>query len=293
MKKALIRLVNALFDEIHPTILFGLCLLAMVVTGVLDHYSGYEFSFSIFYLPIILIVAWYCSLAHGIVLSFFCAATWLTADYSSNHIYSHPLIPFWNAGVRLCVFLLIAYFTATVKTLWVRDNRLSRHDPLTGALNIRGFFETGQPLFDLAKRNCRPFTLAYIDLDNFKRINDEKGHDEGDRVLVNVVATIRKSLRDYDLIVRVGGDEFAILLFEIDTQTSQAMADRLKSSLSVLAQKHHWAISASIGMITFMTFPETLQQGIKMADEIMYEIKKAGKNNVIHKEWCDGRYVND
>ena len=99
---------------------------------------------------------------------------------------------------------------------------MTLRDPLTGALNSRAFTEQLQLEVDRAKRYDHPLSLAYIDLDNFKRVNDSRGHLEGDKVLRCVVTEMRKSVRANDVVGRLGGDEFALLMPETDVAAAHA-----------------------------------------------------------------------
>ncbi|MEI8254288.1 MAG: GGDEF domain-containing protein [Deltaproteobacteria bacterium] len=135
----------------------------------------------------------------------------------AEDLWRHPahhgvLVLVWNWTIR---GLSSAAFAALLAGLFDRiasEAALARTDALTGAINRLAFHETISREMDLARRAGRAVTLAFVDLDGFKSVNDASGHDEGDRVLRAVVETARATLRDDDLVFRIGGDEFALLL---------------------------------------------------------------------------------
>jgi diguanylate cyclase (GGDEF)-like protein len=131
-----------------------------------------------------------------------------------------------------------------------------------------------------AKRYDRPFTLAYIDLDNFKQINDKFGHSVGDEVLKLVAATIQSNLRQTDIIARLGGDEFAIFLPESNTESAKNSINKIRSLLLKSMEENKWEVTFSIGVITFHEFSYTLDEVIQKADNLMYSVKINGKNNI-------------
>jgi GGDEF domain-containing protein len=94
----------------------------------------------------------------------------------TGHVYSHFIIPYWNAFERLCFFLIVSYHLSRLKNSLAQEKLLARIDSLTGLLNLRAFNEAAQSEIDKARRFKRPFTVAYMDMDNFKMVNDQLGH---------------------------------------------------------------------------------------------------------------------
>jgi DMSO reductase anchor subunit len=122
------------------------CLVIVSFVGTLDYFSGYELSFSIFYLVPISITSWYAGKRLGIFLCIVSAATWLLVDYASGHLYTNKAIPFWNAMVRLGFFVITTYLVGSFKAYLAIEERLARFDSLTGTMNIRSFKETARSL---------------------------------------------------------------------------------------------------------------------------------------------------
>jgi diguanylate cyclase (GGDEF)-like protein len=131
-----------------------------------------------------------------------------------------------------------------------------------------------------AEVNKRPYTVVYIDLDNFKPINDKQGHSIGDLVLKAVVDTIQKQIRIADIFARFGGDEFAILLSDIGQEDAKRIVQRLRKTLLEKMDMHVWDVTFSIGALTFLTMPHSVEEMVRLTDELMYEVKVEGKNAI-------------
>lgn len=160
------------------------------------------------------------------------------------------------------------------------EKKLSRLDPLTGLANRRAFYERAEIERKRCIRHKRPLGLAYIDLDNFKQVNDQSGHEVGDQVLVCVAATMQNNLRTEDLVTRLGGDEFALLLPETDGAKASFVIHKLHGLLMSAMLEKGWPITFSIGLVTFEEPAESIDQMVHRADELMYTVKHGGKNRI-------------
>ena len=130
------------------------------------------------------------------------------------------------------------------------------------------------------QRYKNPFTIAYIDLDNFKTLNDDFGHNIGDQVLRFVVNQIIKYSRKTDVIARLGGDEFALLLPEIDQKSAQVVLSKLQCDILAGMQQNNWQVTLSIGVLTCIDAPYVAEDVVKMADDLMYSVKRVSKNGI-------------
>jgi diguanylate cyclase (GGDEF)-like protein len=133
---------------------------------------------------------------------------------------------------------------------------------------------------DRFQRNKQPFTVSYIDLDNFKAVNDNFGHNVGDDVLSAVVRQIKNLLRKTDFIARLGGDEFVLILPDTDQAGAQLLISKIQISLLEEMQKNKWPVTFSIGVLTCINIPQTVNELIKQADDLMYSVKNNGKNSI-------------
>jgi diguanylate cyclase (GGDEF)-like protein len=250
--------------------------------GIADFKTGSELAFSLFYLIPIVLVTWFAGKKLGLVMCVISAITWFIADDLTGQAYSQPIIRYWNAAVRLGFFVVVTLLLPLLKEL-DREKEMARIDYLTGSANRRFFFEMAQRELDRSQRYKRPFTIAYIDLDDFKTVNDQWGHRVGDKLLCVVVDQARKYLRKTDTIARLGGDEFMLLLPETDQAASQVIVSRIQLALLDEMQRNNWPVTFSIGVLTCQHAQITIDDLIKKADELMYSVKKNGKNAVAYE----------
>lgn len=154
--------------------------------------------------------------------------------------------------------------------------QLSVTDELTGLNNRRGFYLLGESALRAARRNNHTFLLAYIDVNGLKRVNDELGHDAGDALLADVSEVLRTTLRESDILARIGGDEFCVLVTE-PAGDPAGLKVRLAEAFAAFnaARDRAYAVSASVGLaLTDPSSTDTLDELLTLADELMYVDKK-------------------
>jgi diguanylate cyclase (GGDEF)-like protein len=274
----LIKILNLLKNRSHLFwVLTGL--LGVLAVGLADYLTGTELAFSLFYLVPIMLVAWFSGGKAGLAFSLVSAVAWFTADTLSGQTYSRPIIPFWNAGIRLSFFLVVTLLLTALKHL-ENERGLARLDELTGAANRRHFFEVAQAELDRSRRYKNPFSIAYIDLDDFKVVNDRWGHRVGDELLCALVKQLRRHLRKTDFLARLGGDEFIILFPETDQPAARTTVAKLQKVLLDEMQAHQWPVTFSIGILTCRDSSLTPDDLINQADALMYSVKKSGKDDL-------------
>ena len=149
-------------------------------------------------------------------------------------------------------------------------------DELTGLFNRRGFNQLVRFTLSVARRRAEPLTLGWLDLDRFKEINDRYGHEEGDKALKVMAQLMRSAFREADMLVRFGGDEFAVLFADTDEQGAwiamQYLAEQVESYNA--RKLHPWSLHFSWGLSEFDHNGNDLQQWLKDADEKMYAMKQ-------------------
>ncbi len=161
--------------------------------------------------------------------------------------------------------------------------RMATTDALTGVSNRRYFFEVATAEIERSRRYKRPLSLAMLDVDFFKKVNDTYGHDAGDLVLKEVVTSLRKTLRDSDFIARFGGEEFVILAPETTFEQMIVTGERMRAALEATEVKTHTLtirFTASFGVTQVLAGIEPVDAALKRADEGLYAAKKNGRNRV-------------
>ncbi|MBA3563854.1 MAG: GGDEF domain-containing protein [Gammaproteobacteria bacterium] len=259
----------------------SLAALAVLLIGLADYLSGPMIAFSLFYLVPISAVAWIPGNRRGgVAVAALSAAIWFAAEFAAQGTSLTPLVLGWNGTTRLTIFVSIAVLLSAFKTSLLHERALARTDSITGVLNARAFEELAQAEIDRSRRYAHPLTAAYLDLDNFKNVNDKLGHSQGDRLLHVVATVLRSHLRQTDAVARLGGDEFALLLPETDHAAAQPVMAKLQQALRQGMRQHAWPVTCSIGAVTFDAAPDSVDELITSADKLMYLAKTAGKDRV-------------
>jgi diguanylate cyclase (GGDEF)-like protein len=269
------------FLEKHSKLFWGAVGFILVAfLGIVDYLTGYELSITLFYLIPILLVVWFAGENLGLVISAASAITWFLADYTTGLIYSNRMIYVWNTLIRLGFFIVTSRLLSELKKALRANQELARVDYISGAASIRYFYEMAQIEVSRYQRTKHPFTLAYIDLDNFKAINDRLGHITGDKVLRTISENIRQHVRPTDLLARLGGDEFALLLPDTGEQEARQIIGRIHSNLVNEMLKNGWLVTFSIGVVTYKQMPKSVDEMVMLADSVMYSVKTNTKDGV-------------
>ncbi len=261
----------------------GLGALGTGLVGLLDYVLFYQISVIFLYLVPIGFVAWFGRRRLGYALALLSGGVWLIAELMTGSSYSSPWVAEWDAAVVTAIFIVVAHLTGALREAFARLQTLADTDALTGLANRRSFLWAAGREIERTRRTGEPLSLAYLDLDDFKQVNDSRGHAEGDRLLVQVAEALSSGLRAADLAARLGGDEFALLLPDADESESATAVARVCRALdSVLAE---WEPGAgySAGVVTFRTPPASEEALLKAADHLMYEAKGAGKGQVFYR----------
>jgi diguanylate cyclase (GGDEF)-like protein len=167
------------------------------------------------------------------------------------------------------------------ETKRIYQEKLANTDPLTGAYNRRYLNEFSFEYLKIVKRESKDLSLLLLDLDDFKKINDTFGHEIGDIVIKKVVEISKNSIRESDLIIRFGGDEFIILLPNTNIQSARVVANKIINKINEYNQNKEFHFSVSIGSSHYQINDDSIDNIILRADESLYEAKKIGKNCVI------------
>ncbi len=198
-----------------------------------------------------------------------------------------PGAPTWSRAMSYCSVLLffggIGFLVWRVRGAYARLEAASRTDPLTGLGNRRAFVDTLQQEIARAQRRSAPFAVALVDLDNFKRVNDSRGHHVGDALLSAVARCMSDAVRRVDVVARLGGDEFAIVLPGAGRDEAGVVLARLLARLrELLADYADVGVTASIGVVAVDEAAEAsrVEDILRTADAAMYAVKQGSKNSV-------------
>jgi diguanylate cyclase (GGDEF)-like protein len=252
--------------------------LALLLIAGFDYITDVELRVGLFYLLPVVFVAWAVGLKWGIAYA--CAASALSVGRGllGGHPYSHPLYFAYEIAVTLVVLLGASYLVAKLRRAQERLSQLARYDALTGLANRASFLERLDLELARHRRLQRPFSLAILDCDDFKSVNDTRGHLEGDRLLQVAAATLQGSLRKTDLACRLGGDEFALLLPETDLEKARLVVEAVVGHLHEALTEDGWVATFSIGVgVFYQHVPATAEAALTSADRLMYDVKRAGK----------------
>ena len=278
----LIRLNAALRRVPRWAILAG-SLVATAVVAWFDYRAGEGVEIAVFYLPPIVAVAWHLGRSSGVWFAALTTLTRISLEWLSRGPAAQYLL--WNSAAQLLFFLFIAALVSLLAEQTVELRILAREDPLTGIPNRRAFFGALDRAVEWSRRQGMTWVLAYLDVVNFKKVNDTLGHGVGDEVLKRVARAMREGTRRIDVVARLGGDEFALLLPETDAERAETIVNKLLALLDEAVQREGWEITFSIGAVTFAAPPDSIDAAVAMADACMYRAKAHGRAGAVFRVW--------
>lgn len=265
---------------LNPATAWAAAAALILIVGWFDFFSGTELRvFPLYYAPISLL-AWNVGRAGSLVAAFVSSLAWLGGNVLAGMHFSTPGVWIANTLVLAASFAVVGTLIASLKEALIRERALSRTDPLTALLNSRAFYEDGERILALCQRKQRPVAVAYLDLDNFKGVNDTLGHQAGDSLLRSVADVLGASTRPSDVCARLGGDEFVLLLAEADPEEATAAVERVRTLLSARLASVSVPVGCSLGLVAFRKAPESMEKMIRAADSLMYDAKAAGKGRL-------------
>jgi len=266
----------------HPwlTPLAGIAFVTLIATA--DWLAGPTVSLEMLYAIAVMAAAWVGGTRDGLLAAGLAATESLAAHVMRlDPIMVTPGV-IWNAATRFAALVLIAALVGRLRTVLIEQRHHAMTDPLTGALNRRAFQIAAERERHRAQREQTPLTLAYLDLDGFKAVNDRLGHAVGDAMLTRFADTITRTIRGSDLLCRIGGDEFAVLLPATDARSAVVVLNRIRGALSERCKTcPEQRMTASIGVATFHEPPDTVDEMISQADQLMYQAKANGKDRIV------------
>lgn len=245
--------------------------------------SGNGLAFSFFYVIPVATVAWFGSLPVAIGIAIAGGVAFPVTESLNGRVYDGVWVPAWNFAVRAATYVAIAVLTSKLRQSLEHERSLSRTDILTGVANSRQFTDLAGLELARATRNASALTIAYLDIDNFKTVNDDYGHAAGDDLLRLVALTLAGATRETDLVGRLGGDEFALLLPETDSENARVVLGRIHGVLRDALLSSRFPATTSMGAITFIKMPESVDELLWPADQLMYAVKRNEKDAFRHQ----------
>jgi diguanylate cyclase (GGDEF)-like protein len=260
----------------------------IVVIGILDAWTGTDLSVQILYLLPCGVVAWTVGRSSALMLSGLSAVVWLTADALDGHTYSHPVFGASNT-ITLFAFLAAACSAlSAMRAALLRETKNARVDHLSGLWNARAFYELAEREVALGAREGADVAVAYLDLDDFKKVNDTLGHLKADELLRIVASSLRRAVRTTDIVARLGGDEFAILLPRTATPDAELLLRRALAAVRGATRDAGFVVSFSVGCVSARGEDVTFESLVRAADRLMYDAKAAGKAAIVLTELPPG-----
>ncbi|MBK6972507.1 MAG: diguanylate cyclase [Sterolibacteriaceae bacterium] len=277
------RLFHAEFGRAGKVVLLCLCVVLIGLAGTFRIVTEAQHALSLVLLLPTIAVSWFIGLAFGLSVAVLAVLSWLSADLFVSVETQPAWVLYSNALVRGGVFCLVAYITSALREAYRRQRALASQDPLTGLANRRQFMSRLELERQRSARSRRPITIAYLDLDDFKAVNDSLGHDKGDQVLRIVGGFLTRNLRDTDCAARLGGDEFAVMLPETGLESALIVIDKARHRIQALLTAHGLTVGLSVGVASFVSLPGSVREMLEVADRLMYEVKQDGKRAIRHR----------
>ncbi|MCW8930909.1 MAG: GGDEF domain-containing protein [Gammaproteobacteria bacterium] len=279
------KTIFSILDKRSPSLIVWSSVLLMLLIVIIDIATGNIIFFQPFLVLPILLASWYGSKRAGLLLAIFSTLTWIISREIVNTDSFNLQLVIYSGISNLVAYSLLAILITNFRNVHRVEKLAADTDALTSLHNSRGFYvELANELLR-SIRYGHKFSLAYIDIDNFKHINDSLGHSTGDKLLVEVAQCLKSSLRETDTVARLGGDEFVCLLPETEPEMSKKTFLKVSDMLSKVMQSHNWSVSFSIGLVTFETPPDDTKEAVAIADELMYCVKNNKKDNIAFRIW--------
>ncbi len=254
--------------------------LALTAVAVIDYVTAFKLQLALLYAIPLLMLTWAAGRLFGAMLSLIVCTTWALIDVTAGRYLENPKLLYWEWGVCMSGFLLLVFGLSMLRRMLEDAHFQSRKDTLTSLVNKGGFYQIVSAEMEVCRRYRRTLSIAYIDCDNFKMVNDQHGHHVGDDLLRVISKTMQRKLRSSDLPGRLGGDEFAIMLPETSAEACRMVVEMLQQRLLQEMADHNWPVTFSIGIATFTRMPSSIEDMIRQADKLMYAVKNTSKGAI-------------
>ena len=237
--------------------------------GLVDITTGRDLSLSVVYVAGVAFMAWIGSFRVGL-LGGVAAAAAVLGDGIVNSVGTATAVS--NAVTAFALLVATAAIVDRLRKALIRETNQARYDPLTGLPNRRACEERGALELARLERLGGSLSVAFLDFDGLKQVNDNRGHAAGDAALVHLATSSQKLLRPTDLLARIGGDEFVLLLPHTDYDEATAVIRRIQARLAEADGGE--PASVTVGLVTWRSPPPSVEQLFVEADALMYNAKR-------------------
>jgi diguanylate cyclase (GGDEF)-like protein len=256
----------------------------IVLVGIvyaLNSHAPIDLRLGILYIVPVLLVTWHDGIIWGVAFAVGTGVLRYLTGLDQMAPDTPLAIRLTNEGAYLIVLGVAMAGLAQLQHTQTALRQMATQDELTGALNARAFEERLAQELERDRRYNLPLALLYLDLDDFKMVNDRHGHRTGDAVLRLVVNATRRAVRQSDIIGRLGGDEFAVLMPETEGAVAEAAATRLAEGIRTVFRGTP-SVTASVGVVAAVNAASIRAEDLlRRADEAMYQAKRGGKDRVV------------
>lgn len=255
-------------------------LAALMLVAAVDDAIGDRWTLGLFYYFPVAFAAWRLGRGLALGVGLLCSAVWYLFASQQGMATDDTLALWWSIAAQLLSYAVVAVVVSEMRELFERERRLARYCHLTGALSGRAFRDVLDQEVALAQQRGAPLGLVYVDMDDFKALNDRRGHAAGDAALEAFAAAVQSTLRDGDYFARTGGDEFVVLLTGPGSD-ERAVIDHIRRTATTALGRAEIAAGCSMGAI-LVPGDRMIDAGdlMRRADKAMYEAKRAGKGGL-------------
>ena len=274
-------------DKKEPRFIWLLSVFAIAFISVTISLANNHVDLRLLFVIPVLLASWYGGRKTGATIALLSAIALLTTNFSLHFYNVNAISAAYDLLVALLVYLFISIIVTNFRNVHSVEIVAADTDTLTGVSSSRKFYADLENEINRSRRYGHPFSLVYLDVDDFKKINDTLGHPIGDELLIRLSKSLQTSLRATDIIARIGGDEFVCLLPETEHIAAKSALLKAEKALKGSMEKYGWDVSFSIGVITFEKPPDDAGQAVKLVDDLMYKVKRGSKNDIAYHVWRD------
>jgi len=262
-------------------LLIVLGVLLLVLLGLLQPQLPPDIDVSLLYLLPVVTIAWAGGRLAGLGVAVAACGTQLLIDAYAELEHTSTAVSYWNLGLSLVVYIGFAEIMPRLNKALESERERARTDPLTGLGNRRFLEVVARAELGRSRRYRRPLALGLVDVDYFKEVNDRLGHQAGDQLLKLIARETRRVMRCSDMVARIGGDEFALLLPETPVEGAEVAFRKVHAHLSAAVEREGFPVSFSIGVVTCEgSSAPSLEVLLLEADRTMYMVKNSGRGSI-------------